>query len=72
MITDFLIYGLGSCLLSCTPLRGSLVTFSLLRSSLFAMISLAMIISSSLRKAALILVLNGVAGILPVTPFLLG
>ena len=28
--------------------------------------------SSSLQKAAHILVLNGVAGILPVTPFLLG
>ena len=31
-----------------------------------------MIMSSSLQKAARILVLNGVAGILPVTPFLLG
>ena len=31
-----------------------------------------MIMSSSLQKAALILVLNGVAGILPVTPILLG
>ena len=46
--------------------------FSLLCSSLFGMISRVMIKSSSLRKAARILILNGVAGILPVTPFLLG
>ena len=51
-------------------MRGSLVTFSLLRSSLFGMVSLAMTISSSLWKLALILVLNGVAGVLPVVPFL--
>ena len=36
------------------------------------MISRVMIMSSSLQKAARILVLNGVAGILPGTPFLLG
>ena len=53
-------------------LAGPPVTFSLLSSSLFAMISRVMIMSSSLQKAARILVLNGVAGILPVTPLLLG